>query len=309
MVLKAFRLLPKPARNCLTVFGDLAYFEELNRSTGSGVRVIDSRAAKRADDGLRVLPLLEMGFKRQDFGKVSKKMGAAAMVSLEVAAAATLDGEYDALITPPIHKKAVNLAGYHIPGHTEFLAEMCGDIPVAMMLASPNLKVVVATTHVAVKDVPGALDSAKLAGLMTIIDGSMKRMTGKRPTIAVCGLNPHASDQGLFGDEEKRIIAPAITIAKRKGMKVSGPYPADTMFTPRALEKYDVALAMYHDQGLIPVKALGFGKTVNITLGLPILRVSVDHGAAFDIAGKNLADGAPMAHAIMTAISILRGRF
>jgi 4-hydroxythreonine-4-phosphate dehydrogenase len=145
--------------------------------------------------------------------------------------------------------------------------------------------------------------------MMKLVDSSLAPYIHKRPRIAVCGLNPHASDGGLFGDEETRIIKPAIKNAVKMGIDATGPHPADTLFTPRALKTYDVALAMYHDQGLIPVKTLGFGQTVNITLGLPFLRVSVDHGAAFDIAGKNKADARPMAYAVQTAVNILSGKF
>ncbi|MDH5679219.1 MAG: 4-hydroxythreonine-4-phosphate dehydrogenase PdxA, partial [Nitrospinota bacterium] len=172
-----------------------------------------------------------------------------------------------------------------------------------------KLKVVVATTHVAVKDVPRLLDQGKLGQLILLVERSVKQYGLASPRIAVCGLNPHASDGGLFGQEEARIIAPAIRAARRAGVEASGPHPADTMFTPQAREKYDVAIAMYHDQGLIPVKALSFGETVNVTLGLPFLRVSVDHGTAFDIAGKNMADERPMVHAIRTAARMLKGGF
>lgn len=309
VTLKAFHLLPRSVRNCLTVFGDLGYFRKLNQKYKTGVNIVEAGKAKASEDCLRVEPVCDLHFHPFEFGVVDKRCGAAAMGSLEEAARLTLAGEFDALITPPIHKKSINLAGYVVPGHTEFLSAVCGNVPVAMMLASPALKVVVATTHLALRDVPSALTSKKLLETMKLIDKSLTAYLGEKPRIAVCGLNPHAGDGGIFGDEEKRVIAPAIGRAAKAGIKATGPYPADTLFTPRALKKYDVAMAMYHDQGLIPVKTLGFGKTVNITLGLPFLRVSVDHGAAFDIAGKNLADAGPMAHAIRTAVNILSGKF
>ncbi|MDH5639382.1 MAG: 4-hydroxythreonine-4-phosphate dehydrogenase PdxA, partial [Nitrospinota bacterium] len=242
-------------------------------------------------------------------GNVSKSSGLAAMSALEEAITRTHNGEFAAMVTAPISKEAVNRAGYKIAGHTEFLAQRCGGASVAMMLASRKLKVVVATTHVAVRDIPRLLDRKKLLHLILLVARSMKQYGITSPRIAVCGLNPHASDGGLFGDEETRIITPAIRDARRKGVEVTGPHPADTMFTPRAREKYDVAIAMYHDQGLIPVKALSFGETVNVTLGLPFLRVSVDHGTAFDIAGGGVADERPMVHAIRTAARMLKGGF
>jgi len=261
------------------------------------------------DDGLRVEQTTPLDFTFADFGRVDARFGAAAMDSVTKGAQAVMDGRFDALVTAPIQKESVNLAGFRVAGHTEYLASLCGGADVAMMLACERLKVVVATTHMALRDVPNALTGALLDRVLNIIDSSLKKMSGAQPRIAVCGLNPHASDGGLFGNEEANVIAPAISRAAKRGLKVGGPYPADTMFTPRVLGTFDVALAMYHDQGLIPVKLLGFGETVNVTLGLPFLRVSVDHGTAFDIAGKNRADGRSMAHAVRTAFKILQGRF
>jgi 4-hydroxythreonine-4-phosphate dehydrogenase len=309
VTLKAFHLLSRPVRNSLTVFGDLGYFRRLNQKYKTEVNIVEAGKASASDDCLRVEPVCDLHFHSFEYGVVDKRCGAAAMGSLEESARLTLAGEFDALITPPIHKKSVNLAGYVVPGHTEFLSAVCGNVPVAMMLASPALRVVVATTHLALRDVASALTAKKLLDTMKLIDKSLTAYLGKKPRIAVCGLNPHAGDGGIFGDEEKRMIAPAIGRAVKMGIKATGPHPADSLFTPRVLKAYDVALAMYHDQGLIPVKTLGFGKTVNITLGLPFLRVSVDHGAAFDIAGKNMADAGPMAHAINTAVNILCGKF
>ena len=308
VTLKAFKALPKAMRMSMTVFGDIGYFRRLDKRLKTGVGVLDAREAKAGDDGLRVRQIEPFEFKNSDCGKLDPRFGEAAMDSVKNAARAVMEGEFDALVTAPINKKSVNLAGYKIAGHTEFLAELCGGGDVAMMLACPRLKVVVATTHLPVRDVSGALSTPRLEKTIRLVDSSLKAITGARPRIAVCGLNPHASDGGLFGDEESRVIEPAIKNARLSKVKVSGPYPADTMFTPSALKTYDVALAMYHDQGLIPVKLLGFGETVNVTLGLPFPRVSVDHGTAFDIAGKNRADGRSMEHAIRAAFSILSGR-
>lgn len=305
-VLKAFHVLSRPVRNGLTVFGNVKYFEWLDRRLKTGVKII---APGSKGDGLRVEDAVRFDFSPRDFGLHDKRFGEASITSVRLATEAVLKHEYDALITPPINKESVNMAGHKVPGHTEYLAALCGGVPVAMMLACPELAVVVATTHVALREVPFKLTPEKIAALLRLINGSIHKLTRKKPRIAVCGLNPHASDGGIFGDEEARIIAPAIGSARREGIKVSGPFPADTMFTRKARRNYDVALAMYHDQGLIPVKTLGFGRTVNITLGLPFLRVSVDHGTAFDIAGKGRADAAPMAYAINTAIGALRGRF
>ncbi len=308
-ILKAYGLLPGYARRSLTVFGDPDYFVMLDKLVGTSVKIIEKGEERGALDGLRVMRVCSFKFNRAGFGRVNRRYGVAAMKSVETAARATLRGEYGALVTAPINKESANLAGYHIAGHTEFLSGLCGGAPVAMLLASDTLKVVVATTHVAIRDVPARLTRSGLARLIKLVDKSLAGLGFDSPEIIVCGLNPHASDGGVFGDEERRIITPAINAAKKAGVNVRGPYPADSVFTPARRKTYDVAIAMYHDQGLVAVKALGFGRTVNITLGLPFLRVSVDHGTAFDIAGRGLADGKPMAHAIMTALSILQGKY
>lgn len=309
VTLKAFRALPKTVRRRVTVFGDAAYLRWLDGRLKTGVSLAPASAARARDDILRVENTGRAAFSASDFGKVRARFGKAAMDSIDAAAGAVMAGRFDALVTAPISKEAVNLAGYEIPGHTEYLAKLTGAADVAMVLACEKLKVAVATTHIALRGVPDALTEAGLVKKMRLIDSSLKRMTGRRPRIAVLGLNPHASDGGLFGGEERRVIAPAIRKARRRGVKAFGPVPADTAFTPRALGSYDIALAMYHDQGLIPVKLLGFGETVNVTLGLPFLRVSVDHGTAFDIAGKNRADPRSMIHAVRMALDILSGRF
>ncbi|VAX21831.1 4-hydroxythreonine-4-phosphate dehydrogenase [hydrothermal vent metagenome] len=309
VMLKAFGLLPKTVRNKMTLFGDPGYMRNLDKSLKTGVPVLDANNASKTADGLRVKPIGQVDFLKRDFGKIDKRFGDAAMRALDMAAKAVLEGEYNALVTAPIQKESVNLAGYKIAGHTERLAKMCGGADVAMMLANRRLKVVVATTHLALRDVPGALNKDKIERSIRIIDTSFKRMTGKRPKIAVCGLNPHAGDGGLFGDEEERIITPAILATKKDGVRVTGPHPADSLFTQQSIKQFDVALAMYHDQGLAPVKLLGFHETVNITLGLPFVRTSAGHGAALDIAGKKKANGENMACAIMAARDILAGKY
>jgi len=243
-----------------------------------------------------------------DFGVETAAAGRVAMRSVEMAVDAVLAGRHAALVTAPINKASVNLAGYKIPGHTEFLAERAGVADVAMMLTGKALSVVVVTTHHAMRDLPKLLTKEKIVVTLRIVDSALKRYGIDRPRLAVTGFNPHAGDHGVFGDEEARIIAPAIAEARRHGVEAVGPYPADTLFAPAARATYDCAVAMYHDQGLIPIKALSFGETVNVTLGLPFLRVSVDHGAAFDIAGKNRASGAPMAHAVKATLTMLAGR-
>lgn len=310
VILKALPKLPEKLRRKLTVFGSLSYFRALARRLKVDVGVVDaSLKVEKKHDGLRVENVVELKLSPEDFGKIDRRLGKAAMRGVEKAVEAVGDGRFGALVTAPISKEAVNRAGYQIAGHTEFLSELAGGVDVAMMLSSKKLSVVVATTHVALRDVSKRLNKKKLTRLFCLIHSSLETYGIRKPRLAVCGLNPHASDGGLFGDEEKTEIAPAISAARQSGVDISGPYPADTMFTPRALLGYDVAVAMYHDQGLVPVKALSFGKTANITLGLPFVRVSVDHGTAFDIAGKNRADETSMIHAIKTCDQILNGRF
>lgn len=308
VTLKAFSKLPKRLRGRVTVFGDPDHFEWLSGRLGMDVAVEEATGPARAPGAMRVERTCRLKFAEKDFGKVRARTGKAAMAAVAAAARAAIAGKYGAVVTAPVNKEAANLAGYKIAGHTEYLAGLCGNVPVAMMLASKELKVVVATTHEPLRKVPAKLTSEKIARLLKLIHGSFTGMGLPGPRVAVCGLNPHASDGGLFGDEEQKVIAPAIRAAKRAGVDAAGPYPADAMFTPRFREKYDVALAMYHDQGLIPVKALASGKTVNMTLGLPFVRVSVDHGTAFDIAGAGQADAGPMIHAIRVADGVLRGK-
>lgn len=308
VILKSFPLLPKSLKARITVFGDLHYLKWLNLKLRANVTILDAKIAKAGDEGLRCEGIERLRFSHKDFGRIDKRFGLAAMRSLDSAVKAVMDGRFSALVTAPIQKESVNLAGYKIAGHTEYLARITKS-DVAMMLSCKKLSVIVLTTHLPIKDVAGKIKAGDIEKKLKIINAFFQKMRGKRPVIAVCGLNPHASDGGLFGTEEKKIITPAIERAKKTGVNAEGPYPADTLFTPKFIKKFDVALAMYHDQGLVPVKLLGFGETVNITLGLPFLRVSVDHGTAFDIAGKNMADPSSMVHAIKKTANMLRGRF
>lgn len=308
VILKSFLLLPKGLKRQITVFGDPDHFRWLNLRLGTNVPIVDAKEAKVTDDDLKVEMVAKLKFSDKDFGRVNKKFGEAAMRSFDCAAKAVMEGRFGALVTAPIQKESVRLAGYNIAGHTEYLAGLTRS-NVAMMLSCKKLSVVLVTTHVSIKDVASKIKKSDIEEKIKIIDTFFTKMRGKRPIIAVCGLNPHASDGGLFGNEEAKIIGPAIEKLQKSGVNVKGPYPADTLFTPGFIKTFDVALAMYHDQGLVPVKLLGFGKTVNITLGLPFLRVSVDHGTAFDIAGQNRADPSSMVHTIKKTAAILKGHF
>ncbi|MBX7245240.1 MAG: 4-hydroxythreonine-4-phosphate dehydrogenase PdxA [Candidatus Sumerlaeaceae bacterium] len=239
-------------------------------------------------------------------GVVSATNGRAAHEWIVRGAKLVQDGDADALVTAPISKEAMFAAGFQFPGHTELLAELCGGANVRMMLEGGGLHVVLETIHVALKDVPRRLSQSRLLATLRITNDWGQQFLTAEPRIAVAGLNPHAGENGHFGREEIDVISPAVHEAQRVGLKVSGPYAADTVFH-RALEgEFDMVLAMYHDQALIPVKTLDFHRGVNITLGLPIIRTSPDHGTAFEIAGKGVAKGTSMISATLRAAELAR---
>ncbi len=235
------------------------------------------------------------------FGRVHPECGRAALAAIRRGVALARSGILDALVTGPIHKKSAQLAGIVGAGHTEFIAHLCGAREVRLMLVGPKLRVIHVSAHVSLRS---AVDLVKRARIVrTIVLGAevARRLGIARPRIAVAGLNPHASDAGLFGDEEQRQIAPAVVVARRRGFRVQGPIPPDTVFYRAWQGEFDLVVAMYHDQGHIAAKTLGFEDAVNVTAGLPIVRTSVDHGTAFDIAGQNKAKPRNMKNALLLA--------
>ncbi|HEY1912854.1 MAG TPA: 4-hydroxythreonine-4-phosphate dehydrogenase PdxA [Vicinamibacterales bacterium] len=212
-----------------------------------------------------------------------------------------LRGEVQAIATAPVNKEAFRLAGVPWNGHTDLLAHLTGASHVAMMFESEALRVVLATVHIPLVEVPRTLTKASLEATIDLTARELPRFGVARPRIAVAGLNPHAGEHGLFGSEEQSVIGPAVDACRIRGIDVSGPFPADTVFVRARRGEFDVVIACYHDQGLIPVKLVAFGKAVNVTLGLPIVRTSVDHGTAFDIAGKGVADPESMIAAVLLA--------
>lgn len=221
---------------------------------------------------------------------------------------ACLRAEFDALVTPPVHKGVINDAGLGFTGHTEFIAALTGGHPV-MMLAIPGLRVALATTHLPLAEVSRTITSEMLKTVLRILDRDLRTRFGiDRPNILVCGLNPHAGEGGHLGREEIDVIEPALAGLRAEGLALAGPLPADTVFLPKYLADADAVLAMYHDQGLPVLKYAGFGRAVNITLGLPIIRTSVDHGTAVDLAGTGRADPASLKAAIETAIEMVERR-
>ena len=240
-------------------------------------------------------------------GQVDARAGAAAYACIEAAAQDALAGRVAAVVTAPIHKAALHAAGVNFPGHTEILQHIAGGVPVRMMLANEQLKTVLVTVHMALRQAIDAVTTEAVLQTLRIAHQAARGWGLEQPRIAVAGLNPHAGESGLFGDEEERIIAPAIAQARSEGIAASGPYPPDTVFMrarhapPEHPGAFDIVVAMYHDQGLIPVKYLGVEQGVNVTLGLPFVRTSPDHGTAFDIAGRDLADPSSLIAAIRMA--------
>jgi len=246
-------------------------------------------------------------------GTLNTGNGRFVLQCLDSAIDGALNGAFDAIVTAPLQKSTINDAGVPFTGHTEYLAERTGVSEVVMMLASagppplPPLRVALATTHLALKDVPGSIRFDRLSRTIEIIDGDLRKRFGiAQPRILVAGLNPHAGESGYLGREEIEVIEPVLKAAQGRGIKAEGPYPADTLFQPKYLERADCILAMYHDQGLPVLKHASFGRGVNITLGLPIIRTSVDHGTALDLAaiGPGHADSGSMLEAMTTALDM-----
>ena len=241
-------------------------------------------------------------------GRVSAAAGRAAVEYVLRACDMTMAGETDAVVTAPLNKEAMNLAGYHYAGHTELLADRTGAEKVSMLLTGPKLRVVHVSTHVALSEAIRRVTSQRVEEVIDLAQRSCQALGIARPRIAVAGLNPHASEGGLFGDQEAKEIQPAIERARARGLQVTDPQPPDTVFLRAVKGDYDIVVAMYHDQGHIPMKLLAFDSGVNVSMGLPIIRTSVDHGTAFDIAGKGLADPGAMAAAIMMAAEMAAAR-
>ena len=225
--------------------------------------------------------------------------------AVELAELSCIDG----IVTAPINKEAINMAGCHFPGHTELLADLTGAQESGMMIIGGPLRIMFVTTHVAIKDLPALLTQAKIEKAIRLAHLALKDLLGiKKPRVGVAALNPHAGEHGLFGDEETRVILPAARAAQAQGIRASDPLPADTLFGKAARGEYDGVVALYHDQGLIPLKLVAFGTCVNLTVGLPIIRTSVDHGTAFDIVGKGIADPGSLIEAITLAATLAKRR-
>ncbi|MEM7681124.1 MAG: 4-hydroxythreonine-4-phosphate dehydrogenase PdxA [Planctomycetota bacterium] len=259
-----------------------------------------------------VLDYDEYSMLGQAVARPTKQGGQASVRFLDDAISAArrspADGGIDALVTGPISKSAWAMAGFgRYPGHTEFLQARTKSRRAVMMFESPGLRVALASVHLPLMDLRNYLTIGRVFDAIDLGVEACRRMGVERPRVGVAGLNPHAGEDGLFGDEERRLIQPAIEMARSSGADVQGPFPADTLFTPNRLSRFDLIVAMYHDQGLIPVKMLAFDQAVNVTLGLPVIRTSVDHGTAYDLVGQNKANPGSMRAALQLAIRLTQG--
>ena len=240
-------------------------------------------------------------------GQLNEKNARYVLDCIDTAVDLCLASRFDAMTTAPVHKEIIHRAGFDFRGHTEWIAARCNAAAPVMMLANDNLRVCLLTTHLALGDVARNITATKLRDALDVIDAELRARFGvAEPTIGVCALNPHAGEGGLLGVEEIEIITPTLDDLRQRGMKLIGPLPADTAFTPQQLAQCDAVLAMYHDQGLPVIKARGFGETVNITLGLPIVRTSVDHGTALELAGGARADASSLIAAVDAAAKLAR---
>jgi 4-hydroxythreonine-4-phosphate dehydrogenase len=294
--------------------GDAGWMAEAARLVGArrAVRALDAPGEAGAGDSMDVLDLANVDAGRLTRGRVSAEAGQAAYEYVRHAVRLALAGEAAGVVTGPINKEALRAAGLRYAGHTEILADMCGARGVAMMLVAGRLRVSHASTHVSLRQAVERLNAERIEQVIHLTHSALLRLAlpsvaGRAaPRIAVAGLNPHAGEGGLFGSEEQEIIAPAVEMARAAGIDACGPFPPDSVFLRASQGDFDAVVAMYHDQGHIAVKLLSFFEGVNVTLGLPIIRTSVDHGTAFDIAGTGRADERSLLAALRLAAQMAR---
>ncbi len=301
ITLKTLAQLPDPSG--FPILGDPLVLQNAAESLKWPLHIMAS-TADRKSGAFNLIPTSRLTA-LPPVGTVSAEAGEAAYKAIAKGISLAMRGEIAGIVTAPIHKEALKAAGYNYPGHTEILADHTGA-GVAMMLANDEIKTVLVTIHMALRDAIEAADYPAQIHAIKLAQQGLEAMGVPNPRIAVAGLNPHAGEGGRFGDEEIRIISPAIAAMQAEGLDVSGPWPGDTVYMMAREGRFDVVVAQYHDQGLIPVKYLGLEKGVNITLGLPFIRTSPDHGTAFDIAGKGKADPASMTTALTMAEKLLK---
>jgi 4-hydroxythreonine-4-phosphate dehydrogenase len=294
----------------LVVIADPALLASRARQLGLTVKLHEWQAGQAATQEAGELSFAAVaGLHSAEVAQLTPKNSRYVLQALDVAVQGCLDGTFDGMVTAPVHKGVINEAGIAFSGHTEYLQALCGVDRVVMMLATEGLRVALTTTHLPLADVAAAITPERLSQVVRILNADLKRFFGvAEPRILVAGLNPHAGEGGHLGLEEQTIIEPTLETLRNEGIRLTGPLPADTLFTPHWLDQADAVLAMYHDQGLPVLKFKGFGNAVNITLGLPIVRTSVDHGTALDLAGTGKADGGSLATAITYATHMVRQR-
>jgi 4-hydroxythreonine-4-phosphate dehydrogenase len=296
VVLKALARTDRPAAE-MVVYGPVSVLRE--RAARFGLRPLESLDARVVDvPATGPVPM----------GVTSPAAGRAAADSVLTAARHALAGEVDALVTAPLNKESLAAAGHRWPGHTEMLADVAGVSDVAMLFVGGSLRVALVTIHRSLRSVPDAITSAEVERVARLLHRELPGLGASSRRIAVCGLNPQAGEGGMFGREEIEVIAPAVARLRQEGLDVSGPFPADSLFARASKGEFDAVLAQYHDQGLIPVKLAAFGHAVNVTIGLPFVRTSVDHGTGFDIVEKGIADEGSLLAAIRLAADLVTAR-
>ena len=298
VIVRSICAAPVRGARKVVIFGDRGVLERAARLAGLQAKL---KAAIRS--GAAGVVEVSALHEREASPGLPSEAGSLAQVDyIREAVAWTQDGRVAAIATGPISKAGMQSGGYNFPGHTELFAKLAGVEDVAMMFSGPRLKVALATIHVPLAEVPGLLKADLILKRLRLAVRAMRVFYGvQNPRVGVSALNPHGGEEGRMGREEIRVIAPAVELARGEGIKAFGPLPADTLFHQALHGEYDLVMAMYHDQAMIPIKTLGFGRSVNITLGLPFVRTSPDHGTAFDLAPRSMADPAGMSHAIATA--------
>jgi 4-hydroxythreonine-4-phosphate dehydrogenase len=291
------------------VVGDAGVMSKLIGDMRLSVTVRSIASPTEADPGtgkVDVIDLHNVDISKHSWGKPNVSSGKATVEYVKRAAAIAIDHSADAIVTAPINKEMMNAAGFNYGGHTELLADITGSKEYGMMFVGGGLRIILATTHLALKDVARAITRGTVLKSLRLANKAMKYFGIEIPRIGVAALNPHAGEGGLFGSEEWDEILPAVIMAREEGIHASDPIPADTLFYKARNNYYDLVVAMYHDQGLAPLKMLAFGNAVNVTVGLPIIRTSVDHGTAYDIAGKGCADPTSLLEAVKLAASMAK---
>lgn len=294
------------------VFGDAKIMRRAVKIIGAAVKcnAIAEPATGKYEYG--TIDVVDLNNLPEDlpFAKVDGRAGRAAYEYIEKAVEFVKTQEVHAIVTAPLNKEALNLGGVHYPGHTEILGHLTGQKDFSMMLTSPKLRVIHVSTHIALRDVSKVVKKERIAKVIDLAQDTLKLMGFEKPRIAVAGLNPHCGEGGLFGDEDEKEIVPAVKEAKAKGYNVTGPVPPDSVFHRAAnLNEFDIVVVMYHDQGHIPIKVLGFDSGVNVTVGLPCIRTSVDHGTAFPVAGTGKASENSMLEALKLGAQMAKVKF